>query len=155
MDLRRAMEQGRLKRASGQDAASVRLVLEDGSEYGEPAKLLFSDLTVDASTGQITLRAEVPNPGMRLLPGLYVRVRLEQAQASNAVLLPQQAVTRAAGGDSVLVVGADGKTQPRKVKLGGQQNGNWVVLEGLEKGEQVVVDGFQKIRGTAPVKAVP
>lgn len=155
MDLRRAMEQGRLKRASGQDAASVRLVLEDGSEYGEPAKLLFSDLTVDASTGQITLRAEVPNPGMRLLPGLYVRVRLEQAQASNAVLLPQQAVTRAAGGDSVLVVAADGKAQPRTVKLGGQQNGNWVVLEGLEKGEQVVVDGFQKIRGTAPVKPVP
>ncbi|MBP6406757.1 MAG: efflux RND transporter periplasmic adaptor subunit [Ramlibacter sp.] len=155
MELRRAMEMGRLKRASGTDAASVRLVLEDGTEYGEPAKLLFSDLTVDASTGQITLRAEVPNPGMRLLPGLYVRVRLEQAQARNAVLLPQQAVTRAAGGDSVLVVAADGKAQQRKVKLGGQKNGNWVVLEGLEKGEQVVVDGFQKIRGTAPVKPVP
>ena len=155
MDLRRAMEEGRLKRASGSEAAVVHLVLEDGTEYGEPAKLLFSDLTVDASTGQITLRAEVPNPGMHLLPGLYVRVRLEQAQASNAVLLPQQAVTRSAGGDSVLVVGADGKTTPRNVKLGGQQNGNWVVLDGLKKGEQVVVDGFQKIRGTAPVKAVP
>jgi len=155
MALRSAMEAGRLKSASGTQAAVVRLVLEDGTEYGEPAKLLFSDLTVDASTGQITLRAEVPNPGMRLLPGLYVRVRLEQAQASNAVLLPQQAVTRSAGGDSVLVVGADGKTVPRQVKLGGQQNGNWVVLEGLQKGEQVVVDGFQKLRGNAPVKAVP
>jgi membrane fusion protein (multidrug efflux system) len=155
MQLRRAMEEGRLQRASGKDAASVRLVLEDGTEYGEPARLLFSDLTVDPGTGQITLRAEVPNPGMRLLPGLYVRVRLEQAQASNAVLLPQQAVTRAAGGDTVLVVAADGKAQPRKVQLGGQQNGHWVVLAGLEKGEQVVVDGFQKIRGTAPVKPVP
>jgi membrane fusion protein (multidrug efflux system) len=155
MELRRAMEQGRLQRAGKADAASVRLVLEDGSEYPEPARLLFSDLTVDAGTGQITLRAEVPNRGMRLLPGLYVRVRIEQAQASNAVLLPQQAVTRSAGGDSVLVVGADNKPIPRTIKLGGQQNGHWVVLEGLQKGEQVVVDGFQKLRGGAPVQTVP
>jgi membrane fusion protein (multidrug efflux system) len=155
MELRRAMEQGRLQRAGKADAASVRLVLEDGSEYPESARLLFSDLTVDAGTGQITLRAEVPNRGMRLLPGLYVRVRIEQAQASNAVLLPQQAVTRSAGGDSVLVVGADNKPIPRTIKLGGQQNGHWVVLEGLQKGEQVVVDGFQKLRGGAPVQTVP
>lgn len=154
MKLRRAMEGGQLKRA-GASVASVRLVLEDGSEYARPGKLLFSDLTVDASTGQITLRAEVPNPGGALLPGLYVRVRLEQAQASHAITLPQQAVTRSPQGDSVMVVAVDGKVKPRPVKVGGQQGGQWVILDGLQAGEQVMVDGFQKLRGDTPVKAVP
>lgn len=154
MALRRAMEQGQLKRA-GKDAASVRIVLEDGSEYAQAGKLLFSDLTVDATSGQITLRAEVPNPGGTLLPGLYVRVRLEQAQASNAITLPQQAVTRSPQGDSVMVVGADGKVSPRTIKVGNQQGGQWVILDGLKAGEQVMVDGFQKLRGDAPVKPVP
>lgn len=154
MALRRAMEQGQLKRA-GKDAASVRIVLEDGSEYAQAGKLLFSDLTVDATSGQITLRAEVPNPGGTLLPGLYVRVRLEQAQASNAITLPQQAVTRSPQGDSVMVVGTDGKVSPRPVKVGNQQGGQWVILDGLKAGEQVMVDGFQKLRGDAPVKPVP
>ena len=154
MKLRRAMEAGQLKRA-GTQASSVRLVLEDGTEYARAGKLLFSDLTVDATTGQITLRAEVPNPGGALLPGLYVRVRLEQAQAGNAITLPQQAVTRSPQGDSVMVVTADGKVSPRPVKVGGQQNAQWVILDGLKAGEQVMVDGFQKLRGGAPVKPVP
>jgi membrane fusion protein, multidrug efflux system len=154
MKLRRAMESGQLKSA-GAGAASVRIVLEDGSEYAQPGRLLFSDLTVDATTGQIMLRAEVPNADGRLLPGLYVRVRLEQATASNAITLPQQAVTRSAQGDSVMVVDAEGKAAPRPVKVGGQQNGRWVILDGLKAGEQVMVDGFQKLRGGAPVKAVP
>lgn len=157
MKLKRAMEAGQLKGA-GQGAAAVKVVLEDGTEYAKPGKLLFSDLTVDATTGQVTLRAEVPNPGGALLPGLYVRVRLEQAVASNAIALPQQAVTRSAQGDSVKVVGADGKIDTRPVKVGGQQNGRWVILDGLKAGEQVMVDGFQKVQmlppGT-PVKAVP
>jgi membrane fusion protein (multidrug efflux system) len=155
MKLRRAMQDGQLKRAGGSNAASVRLVLEDGSEYARPGKLLFSDLTVDASTGQITLRAEVPNPGGALLPGLYVRVRLEQAKVGNAITLPQQAVTRSPQGDSVMVVGPDGKVGPRTVKVGNQQGGQWVILDGLKSGEQVMVDGFQKLRGEAPVKPVP
>jgi membrane fusion protein (multidrug efflux system) len=155
MKLRRAMETGQLKRAGGSNAASVRVLLEDGSEYARPGKLLFSDLTVDATTGQITLRAEVPNPGGALLPGLYVRVLLEQAQASNAITLPQQAVTRSSQGDSVMVVAPDGKVGPRPVKVGGQQSGQWVILDGLKAGEQVMVDGFQKLRGDAPVKGVP
>ncbi|MBP9684450.1 MAG: efflux RND transporter periplasmic adaptor subunit [Rhodoferax sp.] len=155
MKLRQALDSGKFKRASGGQAASVRIVLEDGSEYARAGKLLFSDLTVDASTGQITLRAEVPNPDGTLLPGLYVRVRLEQALASNAITLPQQAVTRSAQGDSVMVVGNDGKVKPRPVKVGGQQNGQWIVLDGLQSGEQVMVDGFQKLRGDAPVKPVP
>ncbi|ART58300.1 efflux transporter periplasmic adaptor subunit [Acidovorax carolinensis] len=158
MKLRRALADGQLQRAAGTDAASVRVVLEDGSEYARPGKLLFSDLTVDASTGQITLRAEVPNPKGDLLPGLYVRVRLEQAQVSNAISLPQQAVTRTQQGDKITVVGADGKLSQRTVKVGAARNNQWIVLEGLKEGEQVMVDGFQKLQmmppGT-PVKAVP
>jgi membrane fusion protein (multidrug efflux system) len=155
MKLRQALENGKLKRAAGIQAASVRVVMEDGSEYARTGKLLFSDLTVDATTGQITLRAEVPNPEGLLLPGLYVRVRIEQAQASNAIRLPQQSVTRTPQGDTVMVVGADGKVKPRPVKVGGQQNGQWVILDGLQSGEQVMADGFQKLRGDAAVKPVP
>ena len=154
MNLRRAMEQGRLKRA-GSEGAQVRIVLEDGSEHPQPGKLLFADLSVDQNTGQVTLRAEVPNPRAMLLPGMYVRVRIEQAKAANAMLLPQQAVTRSSQGDSVMVVAADGKVAPRTVKIGGAQNGQWVVLDGLKPGEQVMVDGFQKLRPGAPVKPVP
>ncbi len=158
MKLRRALADGQLQRAGGSEAASVRVVLEDGSEYARPGKLLFSDLTVDATTGQITLRAEVPNPKGDLLPGLYVRVRLEQAQVANAISLPQQAVTRTQQGDKITVVGADGKLSQRTVKVGAARNNQWVVLEGLKEGEQVMVDGFQKLQmmppGT-PVKAVP
>jgi len=152
--LRKAVESGRFKRA-GADGASVRVVLEDGSDYGQPGKLLFSDLTVDPSSGQITLRAELPNPAGLLLPGMYVRVRLEQAQAEAGIVVPQQAVTRGSTGDSVMVVGTDGKVAPRPVKIGSSIEGQWVVLDGLKAGEQVMVDGFQKLRGNAPVKAVP
>ena len=153
--LRKAIEAGRLQRSGASDAATVQVVLEDGSLYGAKGRLLFSDLTVDATSGQITLRAEVPNPDGLLLPGTYVRVRLQQAQASDAVLLPQQAVTRSPLGDSVTVVAADGKFGPRTVKIGGAQAGQWVVLDGLKAGEQVMVDGFQKLRGLTVVKPVP
>ncbi|MBC7732876.1 MAG: efflux RND transporter periplasmic adaptor subunit [Bacteriovorax sp.] len=152
--LRKAIESGKFKRAGG-NGASVRVVLEDGTEYEKPGKLLFSDLTVDATSGQITLRAELPNAAGLLLPGMYVRVRLEQAQAEAGIVVPQQAVTRGSNGDTVMVVGADGKVAPRPVKVGSAINGQWVVLDGLKTGEQVMVDGFQKLRGNAPVKAVP
>ena len=152
--LKRALAGGQLKGA-GQDAASVKVVLEDGTEYSKPGRLLFSDLTVDSATGQITLRAEVPNAEGTLLPGLYVRVRLEQATAVNAIALPQQAVTRSAQGDSVMLVDAEGKVVPRPVKVSGQQNGQWIVTDGLKAGEQVMVDGFQKLRPGVAVKAVP
>jgi membrane fusion protein (multidrug efflux system) len=154
MRLRRALEQGRLKRA-GPDGAAVRVLLEDGTEHSRAGRLLFADLSVDPGTGQVTIRAEVPNPGGMLLPGMFVRVRLEQATAGNALLLPQQAVTRSNQGDTVMVVGADGKVLPRPVKVGGSQDGQWVILEGLQPGEQVMVDGFQKLRPGAPVKPVP
>ena len=155
MRLRAAMGAGQIKKAGGADAASVRIVMEDGTEYASPGRLLFSDLTVDASTGQVTLRAEVPNPNGQLLPGLYVRVRIEQSLASNAVLLPQQSVARSPQGDSVMVVGPDSKVASRKVSVGSAKGNQWVVLDGLKTGEQVVVDGFQKLQGNIPVKAVP
>jgi membrane fusion protein, multidrug efflux system len=155
LKLRRALAAGQLKRAAGTESASVRVVLDDGTEYPQAGKLLFSDLSVDPTSGQITLRAEVPNNDGLLLPGMYVRVRLEQAQVDNAITLPQQAVNRSNQGDTVMVVGADGKVAPRPVKVGSAQGGQWVVLEGLKPGEQVMVDGFQKLRGPGPVKPVP
>lgn len=153
--LRKALAARQLRDA-GNGAAAVRIVLEDGSELPRTGKLLFTDLTVDATSGQITLRAEVPNADGLLLPGQYVRVRLSQAELPAGILLPQQAVTRSNTGDSVLVVGADGKPMPRQVKIGSSQNGNWVVLSGLQAGEQVIVEGFQKMMVPgAPVKPVP
>ena len=156
--LRKAMAEGKLKKASGADAASVKVILEDGSIYERDGKLLFTDLSVDSATGQVTLRAEVPNPKGMLLPGLYVRVQVEQAQASNAITLPQQAVTRSENGDVVSVVGDDGKISQRNIKVSAAQNQQWVVLDGLKAGEKVMVDGFQKLQmlppGT-PVTPVP
>ena len=153
--LRKAIAAKQL-RAAGDGSVPVRVVLEDGTELAHAGKLLFSDLTVDASSGQITLRAEVPNADGMLLPGQYVRVRLSQAELPAGILLPQQAVTRSNQGDTVLVVGADGKPGPRTVKVGNAQNNQWVILDGLKEGDQVIVDGFQKMMVPgAPVKAVP
>ena len=155
--LRSALAKGQLKRAGasgeGARAANVRVVLEDGSEYDRVGRLLFTDLSVDPTSGQVTLRAQVPNPEGLLLPGMYVRVRLEQAAMDDAITVPQQAVQRSAQGDSVMVV-ADGKAAPRQVKIGSAQQGQWIVLEGLAPGEQVMVDGFQKLRGPGPVRPV-
>ena len=156
LKLRRSLESGKFRRAGGGgEAASVRIVLEDGSEYPQPGKLLFSDLSVDPTSGQITLRAEVPNPGALLLPGMYVRVRLEQAEMPSGIVVPQQSVTRGSTGDTVMVVGADGKVMPRPVKVGSAQGGDWIILDGVKPGEMVMADGFQKLRGNAPVKPVP
>ncbi|MDQ5898944.1 MAG: rane fusion protein multidrug efflux system, partial [Pseudomonadota bacterium] len=154
MRLRQAVEAGRLGQGGGR-GADVRLVLDDGSEHPQPGRLLFSDLSVDATSGQVTLRAEVPNPKGTLLPGLFVRVRIAQAEAPRAVLLPQQAVTRGNAGDTVLVVGEGNLPAPRPVKIGGANGTNWVVLDGLKDGEQVIVDGFQKMRPKSPVTPVP
>lgn len=155
--LRRALASGQLQRAGNSgEAVAVRIVLDDGTEYARPGRLLFTDLSVDPTSGQVTLRAEVPNPDGFLLPGMYVRVRLAQAQLPSAILVPQQAVQRSNQGDTVMVIGADSKPQPRPVKIGSAQNGQWVVLDGLNAGEQVIVDGFQKMMVPgAPVKPVP
>jgi membrane fusion protein (multidrug efflux system) len=132
----------------------VRIALDDGSELPQTGRLLFSDLTVDQTSGQVNVRARVPNPDGALMPGMYVRGRIAQQQVASAMLLPQQAVQRTTQNDTVMVVGADGKPSVRVVRLGGTENGNWIVLSGLKPGEQVIVDGFQKIRPGGTVKPV-
>ena len=153
--LRKAFEAGQLQRAAGSSAAEVRVVLDDGSTYPLPGKLLFSDPAVDAATGQVSLRAELPNPQGLLLPGLFVKVRLVQATSAQAIKLPQQAVTRGATGDTVLVVGADNKPAPRPVTVAGSQGADWVITSGLAAGDRVIVDGVQKMMPGAPVNPVP
>ena len=153
-DLQRLRKNANARTGGG--ALPVTVIMEDGSELPRKGKLLFSDVTVDPTSGQVTLRAEVPNQDGLLLPGQYVRVRLSQAELPAAIVVPQQAVTRGTQGDTVIVVGADGKPAPRPIKIGSQQGANWIVLEGLKPGEQVIVDGFQKMMVPgAPVKAVP
>ncbi|MBL8307269.1 MAG: efflux RND transporter periplasmic adaptor subunit [Rubrivivax sp.] len=153
--LRRALAGGQLRKLAG-DAVAVQVVLEDGTPLKQAGKLLFSDLTVDASSGQVTLRAEVPNADGLLLPGQYVRVRLAQAELPAGMLVPQQAVTRSNNGDTVLVVGEGNKPAPRTVKISGGQGGQWIVTDGLKPGEKVIVDGFQKMMVPgAPVNPVP
>ncbi|HEY4079861.1 MAG TPA: efflux RND transporter periplasmic adaptor subunit [Burkholderiaceae bacterium] len=151
--LRQSMAAGKLK---NNDASQVRIVLDNGHETAKPGKLLFTDLSVDPTSGQVQLRAEVPNSDGSLLPGQYVRVRISQGEVPSGILLPQQAVTRAATGDTVLVVGDDNKPMPRPVKVGAAWGNQWVVLEGLKPGERVIADGFQKmfVPG-APVTPVP
>src|SRR5439155_21229894 len=124
--LRRAFESGDLERIAP-DAAKVRLVLDDNTIYSLDGKLLFSDAKVDANTGQVTLRGEFANPRRELLPGMYVRVRIEQGIDSDAIAVPQQAVQRNAGGGSeVFVVKSDDRVAPQPVRTGAVQGGQWL-----------------------------
>jgi len=142
------------KKAGGKgidSAIPVTVVLDDGTVLPRQGKLLFSDVTVDESSGQVTLRAEVANQDNALLPGQYVRVRLAQASLPSGILIPQQAVTRGGqNGDTLMVVGADNKPVPRTVKIASQEGANWVVVDGLKEGEKVMVDGFQKLQMMPP-----
>src|SRR6266567_4036746 len=142
--LRRALESGELDRIAP-DAVRVRLVLDDGAVYAAAGKLLFSDAKVDAHTGQVTLRGEFPNSRRELLPGMYVRVLIEQGIDSDAIAVPQQAIQRNSGGGSeVFVVKGDNHVATQPVRTGSLQNGYWFVSEGLKAGDKVVVEGFQK-----------
>ncbi len=137
---------GQLVKSSTGDTA-VKLVLEDGSEYAHPGQLQFSEVNVDQSTGAVTLRATVPNPDGILLPGMFVRARLEQGITKSAILAPQQAITFEYSGSAVaMVVGEDRKVERRRVKTGQTYGDQWLILEGLEVGEKIVVGGLQKIR---------
>jgi membrane fusion protein (multidrug efflux system) len=156
-----ATELQRLRKASGQQTGNggstpVTIMLDDGTELPQKGKLLFSDVSVDPTSGQVTLRAEVPNADGALLPGQYVRARVSQSSLPAAMLVPQQAVTRGTGGDTVIIIGKDGKAGPRPIKISTQQGTNWVVLDGIKEGELVVVDGFQKMQAPGmTVKPVP
>ncbi|MDR2153451.1 MAG: efflux RND transporter periplasmic adaptor subunit [Burkholderiaceae bacterium] len=156
LQLRQALRDGKLARAGGTDAARVQVLLEDGQPYPQAARLLFTDLSVDPATGEVSVRAVMPNPNGQLLPGMYVRARLEQAQVDGAILLPRQAVTRGSHGDTVMVVAADGAVAPRPVQVGGAQGQNWIITGGLQAGEQVMVEGAMKLMmGAKVVKPVP
>jgi membrane fusion protein (multidrug efflux system) len=142
--LRHAFESGDLERIAP-DAIKVHLVLDDGTLYPIAGKLLFSEAKVDANTGQVTLRGEFANPRRDLLPGMYVRVRIEQGIDSDAIAVPQQAVQRNGGGGSeVFVVKDDNSVVLQAIRTGSAQDGQWFVTEGLKAGDKVVVEGFQK-----------
>ena len=152
LKLQQAVREGNLKRADG---AKVELLLEDGSVYVLPGRLLFSDLAVDPNTGSIQLRAEFANPKRELLPGTFARVRFPEAVIDAAIRVPQRAVQMGPQGQFVMIVDAEGKATPLPVKVGGMAGSDWIINAGLKGGEQVIVNGLQKARPGAPVKAVP
>ena len=144
--LRRALRAGELQQV-GDGQARATLIQDDGSAYPLPGKLLFSDISVDPTTNQITLRSEFPNPDLDLLPGSYVRVRLEQAVQPKGLSVPQRAILRdSAGVPKVLVVDPQARVSDRQVVLGSAQGDRWVVNEGLAPGERVVVEGLQHVK---------
>lgn len=152
--LRRAHESGELQQ-SADGNAQVSVILEDGTIYGHMGELLFSGVTVDPGTGQVSLRATVPNPDLMLLPGMYVRVRLQQGVDEHALLVPDQAIQRGADGLNTLMLVKDEKVQAVAVTTGARVGSQTIITKGLEPGDTVVVEGFQKIRPGAPVQPIP
>lgn len=150
LQLRQLYASGQLEHT--QDGAVVHFVLENGAAYPHSGKLEFSDVTVDETTGMVTVRALAPNPDRLLLPGMFVRAILTQGEQPNGLLVPQAAVSRTAkGGASVLLVNADNKVEQREIEVGRAFHGNWVVESGLKGGERVIVAGLQKVRPGAEV----
>jgi len=152
--LKQALAKGQLKKG-GDSQTRVRLVLEDGSPYPLAGTLKFSDVTVDQTTGSVTVRTVFPNPKQVLLPGMYVRAILEEGVASDAILVPQQGVTRdQAGNATALVVGAGEKVEPRILKVSRTVGDKWLVEDGLQPGDRLIVEGIQKAKPGTQVKTV-
>ncbi len=152
--LKRQLESGNLQKA-GKGQASVTLLLDDGSHYAESGKLQFSDVTVDPGTGNVTLRALFPNPKMDLLPGMYVRAVLESGVDDQAILVPQQGITRNQKGQATaMILTAAGKVEQRVLVTGSAIGNQWLVTSGLKAGERVIVEGLQKVRPGADAVAV-
>lgn len=150
MRLRSELESGQLKQNGGK--ANVTLLMQNGSSYPQPGTLEFSDVTVDETTGSITLRAIVPNPNHALLPGMFVRARLDEGTNPNALLVPQQAVTRTPTGQAtVMVVGADNKVEARQVTTSQAIGDKWLVTDGVKAGERVISTGLQRAKPGAQV----
>uniref|UniRef100_UPI0033415B16 efflux RND transporter periplasmic adaptor subunit n=1 Tax=Castellaniella defragrans TaxID=75697 RepID=UPI0033415B16 len=139
--------------ANGDTPAQV--LFDSGNLYQQDGKLLFSGITVDPGTSQVSLRALFPNPDELLLPGMYVRVRLAQGTDAQALVVPAQAIQRGGDGSSNLVLIKDGKAVITPVSVGPRYNDGYIISRGLAAGDQVVVEGFQKIRPGAPVQAMP
>jgi membrane fusion protein (multidrug efflux system) len=153
--LRRNLESGQLTRA-GRVESKVKLLLEDGTAYAREGRLQFRDVTVDTTTGAVVLRMVFPNPDAVLLPGMFVRAVVEEGVIENAILAPQQGVTRDAKGNaSALVVDAAGQVASRPIVTSRAVGNRWIVTSGLSDGDQVIVEGLQQIRPGVPVKAVP
>ena len=149
--LKRLVAEGKLTQDE-QKGAQVTFQLEDGSTYGEEGSLQFSDVTVDETSGMVTLRVIVPNPHQLLLPGMFMRATLQEGERAQGLLVPQTAVTRTPnGGATVMVVTADNKVELRNVQLSRVVGSNWVVESGLTSGERVIVAGLQKVRPGAVV----
>ncbi|HGH6166330.1 TPA: multidrug efflux RND transporter periplasmic adaptor subunit MtrC [Neisseria meningitidis] len=152
MKLRRQIAEGKLLAADGVIAVGIKF--DDGTVYPEKGRLLFADPTVNESTGQITLRAAVPNDQNILMPGLYVRVLMDQVAVDNAFIVPQQAVTRGTK-DTVMIVNAQGGMEPREVTVAQQQGANWIITSGLKDGDKVVVEGISIAGITGAKKVTP
>ncbi|ECF6267592.1 multidrug efflux RND transporter periplasmic adaptor subunit AcrA [Salmonella enterica] len=149
--LKQELANGSLKQENGK--AKVDLVTSDGIKFPQSGTLEFSDVTIDQTTGSITLRAIFPNPDHTLLPGMFVRARLQEGTKPAALLVPQQGVTRTPRGDAtVLVVGADNKVEIRQIVASQAIGDKWLVTDGLKAGDRVVVSGLQKVRPGAQVK---
>ncbi|HVU09338.1 MAG TPA: efflux RND transporter periplasmic adaptor subunit [Verrucomicrobiae bacterium] len=155
LKLRREFDSGQLKSLAPGEA-KVTLLLEDGTVYPLAGKLLFSDVTVDPTTGMVTLRAEFPNPDDLLLPGMFARARLEQAVDNQAITVPQRGVTYGADGNpSVVTLTPDNKVEVRSVTISSAVGNDWIVTSGLKAGDRVVLEGLQKIQPDMTVKPVP
>ncbi|WON76173.1 efflux RND transporter periplasmic adaptor subunit [Serratia sp. UGAL515B_01] len=149
--LKQELADGTLQQENGK--AKVKLLLENGQEYAHEGRLEFSDVTVDETTGSITIRAIFPNPNNGLLPGMFVRARLEEGIRSEALLVPQQGVTRNPRGEATaLVVGADDKVELRTLTATQAIGDKWLVTAGLKAGDRVIVTGLQKVKPGAQVK---
>ncbi|MEB8292664.1 multidrug efflux RND transporter periplasmic adaptor subunit AcrA [Klebsiella michiganensis] len=150
--LKQELANGKLQQENGK--AKVELVTNDGLKYPQNGTLEFSDVTVDQTTGSITLRAIFPNPDHTLLPGMFVRARLEEGVNPNALLVPQQGVTRTPRGDaSAMVVGEGDKVEVRQITATQAIGDKWLVTEGLKTGDRVIITGLQKVRPGVQVKA--
>jgi membrane fusion protein (multidrug efflux system) len=155
LQLKRNMAAGRIKGGSA-DQAKVKLLLEDGSSYPQQGVLKFSDVTVDPSTGSLTLRMVFPNPGHVLLPGMYVRAVVEEGVADQAILVPQQGVAHdPKGNPTALVVDGSGKVEQRFLKVDRAVGSRWLVTEGLKAGDRLIMEGLQKVRPGMAVNVVP
>jgi membrane fusion protein, multidrug efflux system len=153
--LKRNLETGRLS-ADGKNGKKVRLLLEDGTPYPLPGTLQFRDITVDPATGSFTLRIVVPNPEHLLLPGMFVRAVVQEGIAAQAILVPQQGVSRTPKGEPIaLVVDEAGTVQQRMLTLNRAIGDKWLVSSGLAVGDRVIVEGLLNVRPGATVKAVP
>jgi membrane fusion protein (multidrug efflux system) len=152
--MRRKQNQGSLQQYSGEEPIVVSINLPDGSEYKHKGYLLFSDISVDQSTAQIELRAEIPNPEHILLPGMFIQAKLTQATYPNAFLIPQKALTRNEKGDNVFIVGEDNILTVRPVTVAGSMHNQWLITEGLKDGERLMIEGFQKVRPGSPVTPI-